>query len=66
VADAEAGGRVLGVRLPVEDENTDEPWRMPPSRRRDPPPVTEPVPKTIELVLADQIYIDRTKLPPPW
>jgi hypothetical protein len=64
VADAEAGGRVLGVRLPVEDENTDEPWRMPPSRRRDPPPVTEPVPKTIELVLADQIYIDRTKLPP--
>ena len=36
VADAEMRGRVLGVRMPVEDEDADEPWRMTPSRRREP------------------------------
>jgi hypothetical protein len=34
VGDAERRGRVLGVRMPVEDEDADEPWRMTPSRRR--------------------------------
>jgi hypothetical protein len=33
VGDAEMRGRVLGVRMPVEDEDEDEPWRMTPSRR---------------------------------
>ena len=34
VAEAEASGAVLGVRLPIDDEDTEEPWRMTPSRRR--------------------------------
>lgn len=34
VGEAEACGRVLGVRMPVEDEDADEPWRSPPSRAR--------------------------------
>lgn len=33
VSDAEMRGRVLSVRMPVEDEEADEPWRMTPSRR---------------------------------
>ena len=33
VGDAEMRGRVLGVRMPVEEEDADEPWRMTPSRR---------------------------------
>ncbi len=33
VDDAETRGRILGVRVPVEDEDADEPWRMTPSRR---------------------------------
>jgi hypothetical protein len=27
VEEAEARGRVLGVRIPIEDEDADEPWR---------------------------------------
>src|SRR5690606_41177503 len=30
---AELSGRVLGVRMPVDDEQADEPWKMSPSRR---------------------------------
>ena len=61
--EAETHGRVLGVRMPVEDEAADEPWLMPPSRRRDPLPIRDPLPSHVQIVLADQFYIDRSDLP---
>ena len=64
VGDAEMRGRVLGVRMPVEDEDTDEPWRMTPSRRPKAGPLGIPLPSKITIVVADQLYIDRTDLLP--
>ncbi len=64
VDDAETRGRVLGVRMPVEDEDADEPWRMTPSRRPKAGPVGSPLSGKITIVVADQLYIDRTDLPP--
>ncbi len=64
VDDAEARGRVLGVRMPVEDEDADEPWRMTPSRRPKAGPIGSPLSGKITIVVADQLYIDRTDLPP--
>jgi superfamily II DNA or RNA helicase len=63
-AEAETRGRVLGVRLPIDDEAADEPWRMTPSRRHEQGPVAAPLPDKLGVVIADQIYIDRTNLPP--
>ena len=39
VEDAERRGRILGVRLPPQDDGEDEPWTAPPSRRRREPPI---------------------------
>jgi superfamily II DNA or RNA helicase len=64
VGEAESRGRVLGVRMPVEDEDADEPWLMPPSRRRERAPIVDPLPSRVALVLADEIYIGRANLPP--
>jgi hypothetical protein len=64
VGEAEARGAVLGVRLPVDDEDADEPWKLAPSRRREPKPVEAPLPANISVTLADQIYVDRAQLPP--
>jgi superfamily II DNA or RNA helicase len=64
VGDAEMRGRVLGVRMLVEDEDADEPWRMTPSRRPKAGPLGIPLPSKITIVVADQLYIDRTDLPP--
>jgi superfamily II DNA or RNA helicase len=60
---AEHSGRVLGVRMPVEDEQADEPWKMSPSRRTIPTRLDVPVPQTIKVTVADQIYIDQSDLP---
>lgn len=64
VNDAQANDRVLGVRMPVEDEDGDEPWRRPPSRQRTPKRVVDPLPERLKITLADGIYIDRLALPP--
>ena len=61
--EAEMPGGATGVRLPVDDENADEPWKMTPSRQPRRPPVAEPVPSEIDVVLADQVYVDREGLP---
>ena len=65
VRDAESKGRILGVRAAVlEDDDEDSPWVMPPSRRPKELPVIGPVPKTLEIVIADQIYIPKEELVP--
>ncbi len=46
------------------DTAQEEPWLIPPSRRALELPVTGPLPRTVEMVLADHIYIDRAGLPP--
>ena len=62
-AEADMPGGATGVRLPVDDENADEPWKMTPSRRRQTPKITEPMPEQVGVVLADQVYVDRAQLP---
>lgn len=61
--EAERRGRVLGVRLPPQDED-DEPWAAPPSRWRHELPLTGQLPASLELVLGNQIYIPKSALHP--
>ena len=63
VDQASAVGRILGVRLPL-DEDEDEPWLMPPSRRKLEHPVIGVMPARVKVVLANQVYIDRSTLSP--
>ncbi len=64
IGEAEGRDRVLSVRLPIADDNGDEPWRQSPSRRRSPERVTDLLPNRVKIVLSDDIFIDRTALPP--
>jgi superfamily II DNA or RNA helicase len=63
VAAAAASGQIFGVWLPSTDED-DEPWTALPSRRTKVPPMLGELPQSVDIVLGNQIYIDRTKLPP--
>src|SRR6266702_4176871 len=64
VRDAEARGRVVGVRLVLTQEDETAPWAMAPSRRRKEPPIAGPVPTSLELVLGNDLYIAKEALPP--
>lgn len=57
-------GRIVGVRFATSEEDDDQPWTAPPSRRRKERPIQDPLPKTLEIVHADQLYIAKDELPP--
>jgi superfamily II DNA or RNA helicase len=63
VSEAAGAGQILGVQLPSTEED-DEPWAAPPSRRKKEPPIEGPLPDAVEVVLGNQVYIDRSTLPP--
>ena len=56
-------GRIMGLRLPLDDED-EEPWTAPPSRRRPLPAIAGALPERIGAVLGDQLYVAREGLPP--
>lgn len=64
VSEAEGRGRVVGVRMALaDDEEAAEPWKLTPSRQKHTLPAGE-MPETLELVLADQVYVPKAALPP--
>ncbi|HEX5680557.1 MAG TPA: DEAD/DEAH box helicase family protein, partial [Desulfobacterales bacterium] len=64
ISEAEGKGGIVGVRLAPHDEDEETPWITPPSRRRKDPPITEPLPACLEIVLGDQIYLPKAALGP--
>lgn len=65
VDDAEGRGRVVGVRFALApDDDEAEPWNSPPSRHHREPAIAGPLPKEMEVVLGDQIYLAKESLPP--
>jgi superfamily II DNA or RNA helicase len=62
VEQASAAGRVVGVRLPLDDDD-EEPWIAPPSRRKADQQIVGVVADKVEVVLGNQVYIDRSALP---
>jgi hypothetical protein len=64
VQEAERRGRILGVRLPPQEDGDDEPWTMPPSHQRREPRLDGDFPPMLELVLGNQVYIAKSGLHP--
>lgn len=60
---ASSTGRIVGVRLPLDDDD-EEPWTAPPSRRRSESPLVGQMPEKVSVVLGNQVYIERQTLPP--
>jgi superfamily II DNA or RNA helicase len=64
VAEAESRGNVTGVRFVLDEENDTAPWQQPPSRRKSSSSLTGSLPSSLEVVLANEIYISKENLSP--
>ncbi len=57
-------GDIVGVRRSVTDDDpSEDPWTLPPSRRKKEEPVAGPLPSKVRLVRGNLIYIDKDGLP---
>jgi hypothetical protein len=62
---AEGRDRVVGVRFVAPDlDDESKPWALTPSRRRGRECIPGPLPESMEIVLADQVYVAKAGLPP--
>jgi superfamily II DNA or RNA helicase/very-short-patch-repair endonuclease len=64
VRKAEQRGRVLGVNLPLAEDDDPAPWTAPPSRRRKELSIAGDVPQSLELVLGNEVYVAKDGLAP--
>ena len=55
-------GEITGVRAVVFDENENEPWKLTPSRKSKEIPIPGPLPDHLNLVMSNQIYIEKEGL----
>ena len=65
VTNVQDEGEITGVRAVVLDENENEPWKLTPSRKHTDSPITGPLPEHLNLVVSNQIFIEKEGLPAP-
>jgi superfamily II DNA or RNA helicase len=64
VVQAQRAGDLIGVRISIsEDDNEQDPWTLPPSRKRLERPIKEPLPERVQLVRANLLYVEKKDLP---
>jgi hypothetical protein len=64
VQDALRQGEIIDVRASLTDELAEEdPWTLPPSKRRPDRPITDPLPERVRIVRGNLLYIEKAGLP---
>jgi len=65
VAEAQRKGDLIGVRISLtDDEDAPDPWTLPPSRKRLGQPIIGSLPKTVNIVQSNLLFIEKRGLPP--
>ena len=64
VREAERSGDIIGVRRSVtDDELTEDPWTLPPSRRKKVEPIFGPLPSKVRVIRGNLIFVEKEGLP---
>src|SRR5207302_2868549 len=64
VAEAQRKGDLIGVRASVtDDEDRQDPWTLPPSRKGFERPIQGPLPESVQIVRANLVYVEKRGLP---
>jgi superfamily II DNA or RNA helicase len=64
VGEAERKGDLIGVRHSViDDDRAEDPWTLPPSRKKKDEIISGPLPTQVRIVRANQIFVETAGLP---
>lgn len=66
IAEAQRNGDLIGVRISLtDDDDPQDPWTLPPSRKRLDRPIEGPLPERVQIVRANLLYVEKKGLPSP-
>jgi superfamily II DNA or RNA helicase len=63
VLEAQRSGDLIGVRISSAEDEGQDPWTLPPSRKRAERPIPGPLPVQVGIVRANLLYIEKKDLP---
>ncbi len=63
VLEAQRSGDLIGVRISSAEDEAQDPWTLPPSRKRPERPIPGPFPRQVQIVRANLLYIEKKDLP---
>jgi len=63
VEEAACKGKIIGVRMPAENDE-ENPWDIKPSRKTSDVPIDQMLPKSVNVVLSNQVFIEKKHLLP--
>ena len=62
---AERDDKIIGVRRSASDDETaEDPWTLPPSRRKKDEVIAGPLPATVRITHSNLVYVEKDGLPP--
>jgi superfamily II DNA or RNA helicase len=64
VEEAQSKGDLIGVRMSLTDDDGQDPWTLPPSRKRVDRPIEGPFPDAVQIIRANLVYVEKKGLPP--
>jgi hypothetical protein len=65
VAGAQRKGDLIGVRMSIDDdEAAQDPWTLTPSRKRRERLIEGPLPRSVQIIRANLVYVGKKDLPP--
>jgi hypothetical protein len=64
VRDAERSGDIIGVRRSItDDEDAEDPWTLPPSRKKRDEIISGPLPPKVRVTRGNLVYVEKEGLP---
>jgi superfamily II DNA or RNA helicase len=63
VLEAQRGGNLIGVRISSAEDEGQDPWTLPPSRKRAERPIPGLLPVQVRIVRSNLLYIEKKDLP---
>ncbi len=64
VRDAERSGEIIGVRRRfTDDDSNEDPWTLPPSRKKKDQPIPGPLPPSVKIIRSNLVYVEKEGLP---
>ena len=64
IYDVQRKGKIIGVRMSLTEEGSEDPWTLPASGRKVEKTIEGPFPEKVNIVIGNMVFVEKEGLPP--